>query len=112
MVISMAQTQNLTLHLLVEKTKDGRSKASVLELPDCVVEAATEEQAIELLQQSVSDRLAETQVKTFEISIEARTERENPWLEFIGMYEGDADFAEIAAELRLERDFDETELIE
>jgi hypothetical protein len=30
-------------------------------------------------------------------------ERENPWTEFIGMYEGDADFAEIMAELRAER---------
>lgn len=109
MVISTAKTQNLTLHLLVEKTKDGRSKASVLELPDCAVEAATEEQAIELLQQSVRDRLAETQIKKLEIPLEAKIERENPWLEFIGMYEGDADFAEIAAELRSERGFNEPE---
>lgn len=75
MVISKAKTQNLTLHLLAEKTKDERSKASVLELPDCTVEAATDEQAIELLQQSVRDRLAETQVKTLEIPLESEIER-------------------------------------
>jgi predicted RNA polymerase sigma factor len=31
------------------------------------------------------------------------TARETPWTEFIGMYEGDADFAEIMAEMRAER---------
>jgi hypothetical protein len=34
-------------------------------------------------------------------------ERENPWTEFIGMFEGDAEFAAIAAELRAERELDD-----
>jgi hypothetical protein len=30
--------------------------------------------------------------------------RENPWLEFIGMFKGDEDFAAIAEDLRAERE--------
>ncbi|MBW4525878.1 MAG: hypothetical protein KME18_11860 [Phormidium tanganyikae FI6-MK23] len=100
MVLSTPQLQNLTLHLVIEKTDAGQSRARVLELPDCVVEAATDEQAIEQLQAVVSAYFAEVKVMPLEVAINNEASRENPWIEFIGMYEGDADFAEIARELR------------
>jgi hypothetical protein len=52
----------------------------------------------------VQVQLVETKVLSFPIVPgQAVTERENPWIEFIGMYEGDPDFAEIMAEIRAER---------
>lgn len=110
MILSTSQSQNLTLHLVIEKTKDGEARARVLELPDCVVEAATDEQAIEQLQAIVARQFADAKVVPLEVTVTTQTNRENPWIEFIGMYEGDAEFAAIAREL--ERGFDELGLIE
>jgi hypothetical protein len=40
------------------------------------------------------------------LSGEVAIEQENPWTEFIGIYEGDEDFAQIAAQLRAERELE------
>lgn len=112
MISSAPQFQNLTLHLVIEKTEQGKARARVLELPNCVVEAATDEQAIEQLQAIIAGQFADVRVMPIEVTVSAKTERENPWIEFIGMYEGDAEFAAISRELQLERGFDELGLIE
>ena len=44
-------------------------------------------------------RLANIEVLTLEVS-------NNPWTEFIGMFEGDKEFADLAAQLRTERKLD------
>ncbi|WP_339385968.1 hypothetical protein [Calothrix rhizosoleniae] len=36
---------------------------------------------------------------------------DNPWTEFIGMFEGDDEFAELTAELRAERELELTESV-
>lgn len=112
MVLSIPQLQNLTLHLMVEKIEEGRSRARVLELPDCVVEAPSSEEAIEQLQAMIRERFTGAELVSFDVPLNVRTERENPWTEFIGLYEGDSDFAEIASELRRERGFDEMGLMQ
>jgi hypothetical protein len=94
---------HLNLHFLLRSTEAGQIVASVAEITDCQVIAATKEEAIAQLQAMVRDHMAQIEVVSFEFPLDSRAERENPWLEFIGMYEGDADFAEIAAELRAER---------
>jgi hypothetical protein len=98
---------HLNFHFLLRQTEAGQVVASVAELADCQVSAATKEEAIALLQEMVRDRLSQIEVVPFELKIERPAQQENPWIEFIGMYEGDADFAEIAAELRAERGLDE-----
>jgi len=112
MVSSVSQFQTLTLHLVIEKTEHGQARAKVLELPNCVVEAATDEEAIAQLQAMIAGQFADVRVMPIEVSVSTKAERENPWTEFIGMYEGDAEFAAIARELQLERGFDELGLIE
>jgi hypothetical protein len=68
------------------------------------VTAPTKEAAIAQLQKMVQAHLAGTEILSFPIAQgEVAAEQENPWTEFIGMYEGDADFAEIMAEMRAER---------
>jgi hypothetical protein len=102
--------ESVKLNFLLEQTDNGLSRASVLELPDCQVEATTDEQAIAQLQQFIIQRLAKARIVPLEISLVSSSlplRRENPWTEFIGVFEGDAEFAAIAAELRAERELDD-----
>ena len=85
-------------HILIEPIDAGQITASIAELPYCHFTASTREAAIHGIQTLVRDRLANIEVIPFP------TDRENPWLEFIGMFENDADFHTIAAELRAERE--------
>jgi predicted RNase H-like HicB family nuclease len=100
--ISRPIVADFNFHILLKSVGPEQFVASVAELHDCQVTASTKEAAIEQLQKMVQVQLAETEVLSFPI-VEAVTERENPWTEFIGMYEGDPDFAEIMAEMRAER---------
>jgi hypothetical protein len=95
---------DLNLHILLKSVGPEQFVASVAELHDFQVTAPTKEAAIAQLQKMVEAHLAGTEILSFPIvQGEVVAERENPWTEFISMYEGDADFAEIMAELRAER---------
>jgi hypothetical protein len=97
----------LSLHVLVEQASEGYFIASVPELPDCVAEAETRSDAIAFgvaegiaaVQEQVRVRLANIEVLTLEVA-------NNPWTDFIGMFEGDDEFASLAQELRTERELD------
>lgn len=102
MALHIPAPQNLTLNLMVERTESGRSVARVLELPSYQVEASTEEQAIAELRQMVINRLAQVKIMPLELPL-VQLAQTNPWAEFIGMFEGDAEFAELTAELQAER---------
>jgi hypothetical protein len=97
----------LNLHILLKTLGTEQVVASVAELSDIKVTAPTREDAIEQLQKLVQEHLEGIEVLTFPVmSAKVATERENPWMEFIGMYEGDEDFAQIAAQLRAERELE------
>lgn len=97
----------LSLHVLVEQASEGHFIVSVPELPDCVAEAETRSDAfpfgvaegIAAVQEQVRVRLANIEVLTLEVA-------NNPWTDFIGMFEGDDEFATLAQELRTERELD------
>jgi hypothetical protein len=61
------------------------------------------------IQGLVSDRLSKVEVLPLAVSLN-RPRQENPWTEFIGMFEGDAEFAEMAAEWQAEREQDADDL--
>lgn len=103
MVSSAPQLQNLTLHLVVEQTEKGQSRASVLGLPDCVVEAATDEEAIEKLQDLLIERLAHARVMEVKIPLAQPNQTKNSWMKYAGVFKDDPDFAEVAERLRAER---------
>ncbi|WP_404790761.1 hypothetical protein [Altericista sp. CCNU0014] len=46
MVMQIPPPESVKLNLVLEQTADGRSLARVMGLPDCQVEASTDEQAI------------------------------------------------------------------
>jgi len=85
-------------HILLEPIEPGQITASIAELPHCHFTASTREAAINGIEILVRDRLAKIEIIPFP------SHRENPWLEFIGMFENDDDFHAIASELRAERE--------
>jgi hypothetical protein len=105
--ISIDKTEHLNLHFLLEEDSCGQIVGTIAELPGCQVSARTQEDAIGALQQMAHDRMAKITVVPFTTAISSEKEKRNPWLKHMGMYEDDADFAEIAAELRKERGLDD-----
>ena len=98
-LLAVDSSDKLSLRVLVERVESGHFMASVPELVDCVALAESREAAIAVVQEKVTARLKNIEVLTLEVP-------KNPWLDFIGMFKGDKDFEEIAAELRAERELD------
>ncbi|MBR8835599.1 MAG: type II toxin-antitoxin system HicB family antitoxin [Stigonema ocellatum SAG 48.90 = DSM 106950] len=98
-LLSVANLNKLSLHIVVERNESGHFMASVPELADCMTLAETRTDAIASVQEKVKARLTNIEVLTLEVS-------NNPWTDFIGMFEGDDEFADLAAELRTERELD------
>jgi hypothetical protein len=102
--VSIKNTEQLNFHFLLEEDACGQIVGTIAELPGCQVTATTQEEAIEVLQQMTRDRMAKITVVPFTTDVlPAKEKKKNPWLKHMGIYEGDADFAAIAAELRAER---------
>ncbi|MEA5504880.1 hypothetical protein VB735_17550 [Halotia wernerae UHCC 0503] len=100
--VTLPQSENLKLHILLERNNEGNVIASVLEFPQTQVEAPTTEQALLELKKLLSTRLENIEIMTVEIQL-PQSEAENPFLKFAGVFKDDADFAEIADHLRAER---------
>jgi predicted RNase H-like HicB family nuclease len=95
--------KDLNLHILLEPTETGGASAAIAEIADCRVEADSREAALAALQQLLKQRLAQMEIIPLALPLEPPA---NPWVEFIGMFEGDAEFAEMAESLRQERGID------
>lgn len=101
--VSIKNTEQLNFHFLLEEDSDGKIVGTIAELPGCQIVAMTPDEAIDALQQMTRDRMTKMTVVPFSVTVASAEERKNPWLKHMGIYEGDADFAAIAAELRAER---------
>jgi hypothetical protein len=97
----------LRMTLLLQTLESGEITASVLEFPDCRVQAATREGAIAALNILLSDRLQNTDIVALELPIPVSSSPENPWKKLFGLFKDDPDFAEIVAEIRAEREVDD-----
>jgi predicted RNase H-like HicB family nuclease len=105
----------------IETRESGMISASVMEFPDCHVEAATREEAISKVQAALLDRLAHIETIPWNVPLSTDPSSLNlngsshqtisPWVKFAGIFENDSDFAKIAAEIRAEREIeDDTEV--
>jgi len=103
MNIVPSSTQSLNLHVLLEETQTGQIIASIAELANCQVEANSRAEALVAIQKLVSDRLNNIEVLPLEVSLEAPG-KENPWTEFIGIFKGNAEFEQMAAQWQAERE--------
>jgi predicted RNase H-like HicB family nuclease len=96
-----------TYKILLEQTADGRSSATVLELPDCHVIAVTPQEAISQVRSRLTERLATAEIVSIQIPA---PQPQNPWIEFAGIFKDDPDFADIAEALRSDRTATENEV--
>lgn len=104
--VTIPQSENLKLHILLERSNQESVIASVLELPSLKVEGESEEQALEELKKIISTRLENIKVIPIEIELPQNKAR-NHWKKFAGIFRDDPDFAEIAESLRAERNIDD-----
>jgi len=109
MDIVLSSTAAFNLHILLKQTEAGRTVASIAELANFQVEADTRTEALTAIQALVSDRLNNVEVLPLAVSLK-QSDRENPWTEFIGMFEGDTEFAEVAEQCQVEREQDDADL--
>lgn len=86
MMGTTTSAENLKFHILVEQTGEKGFTARALAWPDCVVEAATREEALKLIRSAILTRLARAEIVTIEIRPE---EAHHPWLKFAGDWAGD-----------------------
>lgn len=114
-------TSQLRVTLGLETRASDTISASVMEFPDCRVEAATREEAIAKVQAALLERLAHIEAIPWDVPLPADQSSLNlngsshiadsPWVKFAGMFENDSDFAKIASDIRAEREIeDDTEV--
>lgn len=111
--VASQASPDIMLHILLEQQPNGHVWASVPALPNCSVDRATREEAIEAIQQLLSERLAAIEVLPVKISnSDTPSIPTYTWKPFLGMFKDDPYFAEIADELRAKRQVEDDEEIE
>jgi hypothetical protein len=108
-MLSFSDPDSLKLHLFLEEAEDGSVIATVLELPNCRIEAPTNEQAVALLRSMVSDRLGKGQVLPLEIPVSGGEQAEDPWMKYAGVFKDDPYFAKIVEAMQAERQVEDDE---
>ena len=107
LVNSTPTSHETEVTLLLEPQNSGRFVASVMEFPGCRVEAETKAAAIVLVQSQLQDYLKQVELIRVALPSELEVKKPDPWDRLFGMFKGDPDFAEIAAEIRASREVDD-----
>ncbi len=81
--------------ILIEETEGGYT-AKVWGLPECQSEASTREEAIQNLYEIVNTRLQNVEIVMAKIEA---PHKQNPWIEFAGMYEDNPLFDEVVSNI-------------
>ncbi len=102
-----ATKHEITVTLMLEPQASGRFVASVMEFPDCRVEAETREGVIELVHQAWQAHIDRVEFMPLSLPLTPKATAESPWAKLYGLYKDDPDFAEIAAAIRAERESDD-----
>jgi hypothetical protein len=122
-LVSPIAPHEITVTLMLEPQASGRFVASAVEFPAFRIEAATEAEAIDQLQRSLSEYVAHTKIMPWVIPMQpltlGRSDTINnavatkpAWTKFVGIFEDDADFAAIVDQLRAERESDDASEID
>lgn len=83
--------------VLVKHIAENGYIASVIGVPDCVVEGRTEEDAISQAESALKKHLAQGKIVTIEV--ENQPESENPLLKHAGRFKDDPYFDEVLEEI-------------
>lgn len=103
---------NLKVTILLETLTSGQVAASVLEFPNCRVQAETREAAMAQIQATFLERLKNIEAISWNVPIQANAIgvaalSEPTWIKFAGIFKDDSDFAEIMESIRAERTSDD-----
>jgi predicted RNase H-like HicB family nuclease len=111
--IAAQSSPDFTLHILLEQQPNGHIWATVPALPNCAVERSTREEALEAIQQLISERLTSVEVLPIHVTsiAESVSSTAPSWQPFLGIFKDDPYFAAIADQLRAKRQVDDDEEI-
>jgi hypothetical protein len=104
MNLPLQPTLPIPWHLLLETLADGKITAWVAELPDCRIVADSREAAIAALEPLIEKRTAAIEAVSFQPKLSTTEPAEHPSFQFIGIFEDNADFMNILADMRAERE--------
>jgi predicted RNase H-like HicB family nuclease len=91
----------MTMYVRIEHNAEGGYTASLIGWPDLIAQGGSEDDAVRLLRQTLTARLAGSKIVPLELTVE------RPWLQTAGVFEDDpfADELDAAiANYRRERD--------
>lgn len=80
--------------ILIEHPNQNGYVASVIGLPDCVVEGATEDEALNRVKLRLKTRLATSKIVTVDVDVPAQGLTGNPWIDSAGIFKDDPTFDE------------------
>jgi hypothetical protein len=107
MNLNATPTLPLKMTLVLESLASGQIAASILEFPNCRVEATTKEAAIAQIRHDAVALLNRIEFMPLYISSDELNRSASPWIKYAGMFKNDPDFAEIAVAMRAEREVDD-----
>jgi hypothetical protein len=90
--LATSQTTNLKVNFLLETKDDGSVIASILELPQYRVEAATRERALTMLEELLTQCMNKVEIIPREIQLPSAEQSQKPWMKFAGVFKDDPDF--------------------
>ena len=89
--------------VFIEPHPDKAYIAFVIGVPDCVAEGRTIEEAIANAKAALTERLAQGEIVTIEMTSTDSTGSENPWLDNFGRFKDDPTFDDFSAEIEADR---------
>jgi hypothetical protein len=98
MQVLSPQSSRIPYAISVEQLPNSNWLAQVLGWQDCCVEALSRESAIDQLKQTLSDRLAQSEIVFIDLPIP-----ENPWMKHAGIFKDDPLFDEMLEDIAAHR---------
>jgi predicted RNase H-like HicB family nuclease len=111
---------SIKVNILLQQREDGKTIASVLEIPDCTAQENSREEAISSLRENLINRLNTSEVISLELpmnqissidvdqvhnpDIEKVKPSSPPWLKSAGIFKTDPQFEEFQQEIQSYRD--------
>jgi hypothetical protein len=108
--IMQAHQNSIKVNILLQQRADGKTVASVLEVPDCTVEENSREQAISSLRDNLIKKLETVEVVSLELptnqhdDIDLDRVQNRAWLKSAGIFKTDPQFEEFQQQIQSYRD--------
>jgi predicted RNase H-like HicB family nuclease len=99
-----AHQNSIKVNILLQQRADGKTVASVLEVPDCTAVENSREQAISSLRNNLIEKLETVEVVSIELPMNQYRAQDRGWLRSAGIFKTDPQFEEFQQEIQSYRD--------